>query len=118
MAKGRGYNELGALNNIIMVYPTTKCWDEDLTDANFNEQTGVIPSAIKAMIERVTSTGAGDGGNSGDNSGDNGGGNNGDGNTVDAACTAYDAQINSALASIESIRQFLTGAMSEFTSID
>ena len=49
-----GYNDLAAANNIIMVYPDMKCWDnEGAIDAEgFNTNTGLLPTALKAMIER------------------------------------------------------------------
>ena len=51
-----GYNDLAAANNIIMVYPDTKCWDnEGAIDAEgYNTNTGLLQTALKAMIERVT----------------------------------------------------------------
>lgn len=58
LAEYTGYNQMGALNNIIMVYPDTKCWalapntlDDPVELGNTNR--GVIPSAFKSMIERV-----------------------------------------------------------------
>ena len=56
MATNRGYNALGARNNIIMLYPDSKCWDNtgDIDPENFNKKTGLIPSAFKQMIDRVT----------------------------------------------------------------
>ena len=39
-----------------MVYPDIKCWDNegDIDSDGFNTNTGVLPTAIKAMINRVT----------------------------------------------------------------
>ena len=39
-----------------MVYPDIKCWDNegDIDSDCFNTNTGVLPTAIKAMINRVT----------------------------------------------------------------
>ena len=53
------YNRLAALNNIIMVYPDTRCWNNDedpdgIDHYNYNKKTGILPTAIKAMIDRVT----------------------------------------------------------------
>ena len=53
------YNRLAALNNIIMVYPDTRCWNNDddvdgIDPTNYNKKTGILPTAIKAMIDRVT----------------------------------------------------------------
>lgn len=76
-----------------MVYPTTKCWDYE-DDVNFNTKDGIIPKALKNMIDRVTSSGA------------------------DDTCTAYNTQISAALNSIESIRQWLSGEINEYTSYD
>jgi hypothetical protein len=95
MGRGYGYNELGALNDIIMVYPTTRCWDKE-GDEDFNTKDGIIPKALMAMINRVTSSDPNDA----------------------AVCTEYDAKISGALDSIESIRKYLKGETSEFTSYD
>ena len=92
------YNEVAALNNIIMIYPDTKCWDNHsngIDPDNYMKKTGIVPSAFKAMIERVT------GGTGGD-----------------TACTAYDSQISTALAAIEEIRQYLAGDITSYTSFD
>ena len=91
MANWAGYNALGALNDIIMVYPTTRCWDDE-GDEDFNTRDGIIPKALMAMINRVTSSDGAD------------------------VCTEYDAKISAALDSIESIRKWLRGEISEFTS--
>ena len=58
-AKGHGelgYNDLAAANDIIMVYPDIKCWDNEgaIDPDGFNTNTGFLPTAIKAMIARVT----------------------------------------------------------------
>ena len=39
-----------------MVYPDIKCWDNegDIDSDGFNTNTGELPTAIKAMINRVT----------------------------------------------------------------
>ena len=39
-----------------MVYPDIKCWDNegDIDSDGFNTNTGMLPTAIKAMIDRVT----------------------------------------------------------------
>ena len=99
----KSYNEVAALNNIIMIYPDTRCWDSHakvgIDPANFMKKTGILPSAFKAMIERVT---GGTGGGSGE----------------DPTCTAYDAQISEALAAIEEIRQYLAGDITSYTSFD
>ena len=52
----RGYNDLAAANDIIMVCPDIKCWDNegDIDPDGFNTNTGFLPTAIKAMIARVT----------------------------------------------------------------
>jgi len=51
-----GYNDLAAANNIIMVYPDVRCWDNegDIDPEGFNTNTGILPTAIKSMIDRVT----------------------------------------------------------------
>jgi len=49
MARHIGYNDLGALNDIIMLYPDSNCWDNegDIDEHNYNKKTGVFPSAFK-----------------------------------------------------------------------
>ena len=39
-----------------MVYPDLRCWDNegDIDSDGFNTNTGFLPTAIKAMIDRVT----------------------------------------------------------------
>jgi len=53
-----GYNILGALNNIIMVYPDTRCWDHNRKiDKDYGHtRYGLMPTAIKAMIDRITAS--------------------------------------------------------------
>lgn len=77
------YNRLGALNNVIMVYPDTRCWDnagdpDGIDPSGYNTKAGILPSAIKAMMDRVTG-GTTDSGNSG--SGGTGGNGSADLNT-------------------------------------
>merc|ERR1712013_685890 len=85
-AKGMAgrYNNIGALNNIIMVFPDTKCWNNigSFDSNNYNKKTGIVPSALKSIIDRVTSTGGGGGGD-GDNQ-------------EDTACTDYKNKISEA----------------------
>ena len=56
-----GYNDLAAANDIIMVYPDVRCWDNegDIDADNFDTNTGIVQSAIKAMVDRVTGTSSG-----------------------------------------------------------
>jgi len=64
-----GYNALGALNDIIMVYPDTRCWDNEgngIDPEYFNTNHGIVPTAFKKMIARVTGTEGGDGDDSDD----------------------------------------------------
>ena len=42
-----------------MVYPDTRCWNNDedpdgIDQFDYNKKTGILPTAIKAMIDRVT----------------------------------------------------------------
>merc|ERR1712176_503711 len=56
------YNKLGALNNIIMVYPDTRCWNNHPngngidTKKKYKTRDGILPTAFRHMIERVTGT--------------------------------------------------------------
>ena len=56
MALQAGYNEIAAANNIIMVYPDTRCWDnEGLIDPeNYKTKSGIVTKAIEKMISRLT----------------------------------------------------------------
>merc|ERR1711874_121328 len=78
------YNELAALNNIIMVYPDTRCWDsspDGIDPENYMTNYGIVPRAIKAMIARLTGTENGDGdGDGDDNNNDGEGDGDGEGN--------------------------------------
>ena len=58
LGERKGYNELGALNNIIMVYPASNFWDIDPAGEGEDASTkdGVLPSMIKGMIDRITQT--------------------------------------------------------------
>ena len=46
-----------------MVYPDLRCWDNegDIDSDGFNTNTGFLPTAIKAMIDRVTGGAEADG---------------------------------------------------------
>ena len=61
-----GYNDLAAANNIIMIYPDTRCWDNegDIDSDGFNTNTGFIPTVIKNIIDRVTEDASSSGGDS------------------------------------------------------
>ena len=73
-----GYNELAVLNNIIMVYPDVACWDnEGVIDAAYNTNSGMVPQAIKNMMDTVTGGTTNSGGNAGGNAGGDAGGNAG-----------------------------------------
>ena len=75
-AKTGGYNDLASTNDIIMVYPDLHCWDNegDIDPTGFNTNTGMVPLAIKAMVERVTAGGSsGSGGSTGGEGGATGG---------------------------------------------
>ena len=91
LGERKGYNELGALNNIIMVYPASNFWDmiESQAGADANNKNGVLPSMIKRMIDRVTST--------------------------SGEC---DAAIQEANDSIDEIEQFLVGSRTDYADFD
>ena len=73
-----GYNELAVLNNIIMVYPDVACWDnEGVIDEAYNTNSGMVPQAIKNMMDTVTGGTTNSGGNAGGNTGGDAGGNAG-----------------------------------------
>ena len=120
-----GYNDLASTNDIIMVYPDLYCWDNegDIDPTGFNTNTGMVPLAIKAMVERVTATSTtGDGSSTGGEGSTTGGegsttggeGSSTGGETVDS-CTQYQASITEALESIESVRDFANGRIPSHT---
>jgi hypothetical protein len=42
-----------------MIYPDTRCWDnyektDNIDSENFMKNTGIVPRAFKAMIDRMT----------------------------------------------------------------
>ena len=94
-----------------MVYPDLYCWDNegDIDPTGFNTNTGMVPLAIKAMVERVTATST-----TGDGSSTGGEGSTTGGETVDS-CTQYQASITEALESIESVRDFANGRIPSHT---
>ena len=53
-----GYNEFAATNDMIVVYPDSKCWgySDTLTDDKAFTKDGMMPKTIMSMVERVTST--------------------------------------------------------------
>lgn len=113
-----GYNDLASTNDIIMVYPDLYCWDNegDIDPTGFNTNTGMVPLAIKAMVERVTATSTtGDGSSTGGEGSTTGGeGSTTGGETVDS-CTQYQASITEALESIETVRDFANGRIPSHT---
>ena len=54
-----GYLELAATNDIIVVYPHSKCWNADNSveqmEGNYLTKDGLYPKALMAMICRLTS---------------------------------------------------------------
>ena len=54
-----GYNEFAATNDIIMVYPDSKCWGYSgtVTDDKAFTRDGMMPKTIMSMVDRVTSSG-------------------------------------------------------------
>ena len=52
LAEDKGYNLLGALNDIIMLYPATVAWD--MQGTNGKTKNGEVIKMVKAMIDRLT----------------------------------------------------------------
>ena len=126
-----------------MVYPDVKCWDNegDIDAENFATNTGIVPLAIKAMVERVTATsstgdesstggGSTDGSTDGTTDGSTGGGST-DGSTggdstggdstggdSGSSCAQYQALITDARESLESIRDFDRGDADSYIEFD
>lgn len=52
----QGYNDLAITNDIIMVYPETRCWDNhgNIDSQNFKTNEGILNLAFEKMIERLT----------------------------------------------------------------
>ena len=57
-----GYLELAATNEIILVYPTSHCWNSDDSvpqqEGNYLTKDGLYPKALMAMICRLTAADA------------------------------------------------------------
>ena len=51
-----GYNEFASTNDIIMVYPDSKCWGYNgtITDDKAFTYDGMMPKTIMSMVTRVT----------------------------------------------------------------
>ena len=113
-----GYNDLASTNDIIMVYPDLYCWDNegDIDPTGFNTNTGMVPLAIKAMVERVTATSTtGDGSSTGGEGSTTGGEGSTTGGETVGSCTQYQASITEALESIETVRDFANGRIPSHT---
>ena len=54
MAVKKRYNTIGALNDIIMVYPTTKSWDSNKITDEEDNRNGKLVQGIVGIIDRVT----------------------------------------------------------------
>ena len=50
------YNGIAVTNDIIMVYPDTRCWDSGglIDPENYKTNNGIVHKALKSMLERVT----------------------------------------------------------------
>ena len=53
-------NAVAATNNIIMVYPDSRCWDNhgDIDSSNYLTKEGLYPQIFKMMICRLTAADA------------------------------------------------------------
>ena len=58
MANNKRFNTLGALNDIIMVYPSAKTFDTWFVGPTRDNADSKLVMGIQAMIERVTGGGA------------------------------------------------------------
>jgi len=110
-----------------MVYPDLQCWDNegDIDPEGFNTNSGIVPLAIKAMVERVTatsttgtesSTGGEESSSGGE--GSTGGEESSTGGDIIDSCAQYQASITEALDSIESVRASANGRISSHTQFD
>ena len=77
----KGYNNLAITNDIIMVYPDTKCWDQhgQIDPENYKTNDGIVHRALRSMLERVTRE----------------------------SCSLYATEVSDALGNIASVRSFL-----------
>jgi len=102
-----------------MVYPDLQCWDNegDIDPEGFNTNSGIVPLAIKAMVERVTATSTtgsgsstgGEGSSTGGEESTTGGEESSTGGDNIDSCAQYQASITEALESIESVRASANG---------
>ena len=83
----KGYNDLAITNDIIMIYPDTKCWDNhgQIDPENYKTNHGIVHRALKAMLNRVTK----------------------ESDSPSNQCDSYTNEISEALASIASVQSFL-----------
>ena len=58
MANKKRYNTLGALNNIIMVYPSAKSFDTWFVGPDRDNAESKLVAGVQAMIDRVTGGGS------------------------------------------------------------
>ena len=77
-----GYNDLAMTNNIIMVYPDTRCWDAtgSIDPETYKTNDGIVHRALRFMIDRVSRE----------------------------SCSLYATEVGDALANIASVYSFLT----------
>ena len=52
----KGYNGLAVTNDLIIVYPDTKCWDNmgQIDSQGYKTSDGMVQTALKEMINRLT----------------------------------------------------------------
>ena len=58
MANKKRYNTLGALNNIIMVYPSARTFDTWFVGDDRDNAESKLVAGVQAMIDRVTGGGS------------------------------------------------------------
>ena len=59
-ASNYGYNEFAATNDMIMVYPDSRCWYPTVPDKMADTKEGMMPMAIMKMVDRVTAANSDD----------------------------------------------------------
>ena len=98
MAIQAGYNEIAAANNIIMVYPDTRCWDnEGLVDPdNYMTKNGLVSSALLKMVNRVTS----------------------ELEPPTVECSQYSSAIDEAIQSLVTVKDYLANVRSDWVKFD
>ena len=80
----KGYEDFAITNNIIIVWPDTRCWGEIAEGYDINTNDGLLQTAFRGMIDRLTTP-------------------------TEISCQTYVDLIDEAQTSVTSVIDFLAG---------